>query len=430
MASDSTVRATYEPSKGAALYSIRCTFKGCSKIFFAGSQDSTFCRQHKTSTIYNKALDLRKSNKSTSSGRSKPGKRLFSRIRPQPLTKLQYIEQCEQGPQPSGPGEKIGRNRISDHSQPGSLLEADPISKSPTSPREDIRLPDRKRKRASSAGNGSIGVSLANGPVLMLIPKSDIQSSEAAAESKEDCMMTGAINEPSTGNKMNFTLMGETIERWSTKTSMASSSPKDLSTREKSLFESRMSSEELEGPRSQEIGDGNTEVVLEQRNSSRSPLISQLQPANFVESSRRVNLFSEKEHNLDQYLAAFKPSSARQDVVSIADAEKMAWGHINPRIAWARDGKGRRREQRQDIATRPGRRKAQFGKILTKEMVKERRAKGWHPNQNKQSGVESEDPLEQLFGIPRNVGPKYNNGDLFMETKHTGKARKAWKVDS
>jgi len=77
------------------------------------------------------------------------------------------------------------------------------------------------------------------------------------------------------------------------------------------------------------------------------------------------------------------------------------WGNIDPRVSWPKQhSEGWLAEKRLEIRARSGR-KANFGKLLTPQVVKERKENGWNLHQNRKM-VEDFDgakALEALFGI-------------------------------
>jgi hypothetical protein len=104
--------------------------------------------------------------------------------------------------------------------------------------------------------------------------------------------------------------------------------------------------------------------------------------------------------------------------------ESQIWGHIDPRAAWPKEPSAEWLfEKRQEIEARGGR-KANFGKLLTAQVVKERQEKGWGIHQNKDvvDNERSEDSaraLEELFGITNIDGlePGIRDGQLVMAEK-------------
>jgi hypothetical protein len=97
------------------------------------------------------------------------------------------------------------------------------------------------------------------------------------------------------------------------------------------------------------------------------------------------------------------------------------WGHIDPRIAWPRKmTEEERQEKIKEIESRGGR-KANFGKILTAQVRKERAEKGWSIHQTSEWRSEEEcnemdRRLEELFGKDGlgNCVPGIRNGRLVM----------------
>lgn len=112
---------------------------------------------------------------------------------------------------------------------------------------------------------------------------------------------------------------------------------------------------------------------------------------------------------LDSFLYA-KPVTKKSTLTEVAD--KMHWTHLSPRHKWpeVRDEGWFERKQA-EIKVRGGR-KAQFGMVITAEIFKERREKGWEKHQNKPLSVSNRffDPP----GMPEKVEPILVNGKLAM----------------
>ena len=113
------------------------------------------------------------------------------------------------------------------------------------------------------------------------------------------------------------------------------------------------------------------------------------------------------------------------------------WGHIDPRAAWPRRmTEEERQEKIKEIEARGGK-KANYGKILTAQVRKERAEKGWNIHQTSEWRSEEECKemdrrLEELFGIEGlgNCVPGIRNGRLVMieqlepEEPQTGPGRR------
>jgi hypothetical protein len=131
---------------------------------------------------------------------------------------------------------------------------------------------------------------------------------------------------------------------------------------------------------------------------------------------------------LDSFLYA-EPVTKISTLTEIAD--KMHWTHLSPRHKWpeVRDEGWLERKQA-EVKARGGR-KAQFGKVITAEIFKERREKGWEKHQNKPLSVSNRffDPP----GMPEKVEPILVNGKLAMadatpEAKGL-ESRRLWMVE-
>jgi hypothetical protein len=105
---------------------------------------------------------------------------------------------------------------------------------------------------------------------------------------------------------------------------------------------------------------------------------------------------------LDFFLAKQRePISQSQP--SQEQLSKQIWGHIDPRTQWPNElSEEWLAEKRREIDARGGR-KANFGKLLTAQVVKERRDNGWGVHQNKEideeKRMQTARHCEELFGI-------------------------------
>ena len=105
-------------------------------------------------------------------------------------------------------------------------------------------------------------------------------------------------------------------------------------------------------------------------------------------------------------------------------AETQIWGHINPNKVWPKETSEEwLAEKRQEIDARGGR-KANYGKLLTAQVRKERMEKGWHIHQNSEAVPdekikETAKRMEELFGIKGidELIPGVRNGRLVMMEK-------------
>ena len=127
----------------------------------------------------------------------------------------------------------------------------------------------------------------------------------------------------------------------------------------------------------------------------------------------------------------FQPTP--QDLV-----ETQIWGHINPTKLWPRvTSEEWLNEKRREIDGRGGR-KANYGKLLTDQVRKERMEKGWHIHQNSEpvpdeKMKETTRHMEDLFGIKGidDLIPGVMNGQLVMMEKpmdENGKKKRKAKV--
>jgi hypothetical protein len=112
---------------------------------------------------------------------------------------------------------------------------------------------------------------------------------------------------------------------------------------------------------------------------------------------------------LDSFLYA-KPITKKSTLTEIAD--KMHWTHLSPRNKWPEVREEGWFERKQAEIKARGGRKAQFGKVITAEIFKERREKGWEKHQNKPLSVTNRffDPP----GMPEKVEPILVSGKLAM----------------
>jgi hypothetical protein len=105
-------------------------------------------------------------------------------------------------------------------------------------------------------------------------------------------------------------------------------------------------------------------------------------------------------------------------------AQTQIWGHINPSVIWPKEQSEEwLAEKRQEIDARGGR-KANYGKLLTTQVRKERAEKGWNIHQNSEAVsdakmAETARHMEELFGIKGidDLIPGVRNGQLVMMEK-------------
>lgn len=101
--------------------------------------------------------------------------------------------------------------------------------------------------------------------------------------------------------------------------------------------------------------------------------------------------------------------------------ETQHWGHVDPQVVWPKKHSEEwLAEKRKEIEARGGR-KANFGKLLTAQIIKERREKGWGIHQNKdivddEKSEEAAKALQELFGIKDidDLEPSMSGGQLVM----------------
>ena len=140
-----------------------------------------------------------------------------------------------------------------------------------------------------------------------------------------------------------------------------------------------------------------------------------------VEAKRKRKAAAYDGSILDVFLA--KQRDAGPDVQPTAQElfKTQIWGHIDPRIAWPKElPPGWIEEKRREIDARGGR-KANFGKLLTARVKKERQDKGWGMHQKKdvvhtERTNEHKKHLEELLGIKDldEYDPGVRDGHLVM----------------
>ncbi|KAH7356454.1 hypothetical protein BKA65DRAFT_494733 [Rhexocercosporidium sp. MPI-PUGE-AT-0058] len=107
-------------------------------------------------------------------------------------------------------------------------------------------------------------------------------------------------------------------------------------------------------------------------------------------------------------------------------SETQNWGAIDPRTVWPKRWNAAQKEEKMIEIQARGGRKANFGKILHPQLVKERLERGWdiHQSGEKRDDDETREmiqKLEELFGVPEgtmgNCVPKTIGGKLVMQER-------------
>ena len=143
-----------------------------------------------------------------------------------------------------------------------------------------------------------------------------------------------------------------------------------------------------------------------------------------VEAKRRRKAAAYDSSVLDSFLA--KQRNADPDVQPTAQElfKTQIWGHIDPRVVWPKEQSAEwLEEKRREIDARGGK-KANFGKLLTAQVRKERRDNGWGIHQRKdivhtERTDEHKKHLEELLGIKDldEFEPGVRDGQLVMIEK-------------
>jgi hypothetical protein len=160
-------------------------------------------------------------------------------------------------------------------------------------------------------------------------------------------------------------------------------------------------------------------------------------PLNSIEAIRAQRAANFDTSELDSFL--FKQAQPKSEEQPTAKEllSTQIWGHIDPRVAWPKKMTPQEiQEKIKEIEARGGK-KANFGKILTAQVRKERADKGWHIHQTSERRSEAEcnemdRRMEELFGREgiANCVPGIRNGRLVMieqleqEEPLTGAARR------
>jgi len=160
------------------------------------------------------------------------------------------------------------------------------------------------------------------------------------------------------------------------------------------------------------------EVILGDSNSEEISSTTLLEP---LEAKRQQRAEAYDSSALDSWLKTQSLPEPEYPPTSEELAKTQMWGHIDPRIKWPKDHSERwLTEKRKEIEARGGR-KASFGRLLTAQVVKERRERGWGIHQNKdvvedERSVEGARVLEELFGVRGidNFEPGVRDGQLIM----------------
>ncbi|KAA8571522.1 hypothetical protein EYC84_001522 [Monilinia fructicola] len=145
--------------------------------------------------------------------------------------------------------------------------------------------------------------------------------------------------------------------------------------------------------------------VTQKEQQHNAPLYGDYKP-HTIEYKRQLRAKTYDPTILDHYLSLQIESQARAEVEREQNfmpqpdvaAKTQIWGNIDPRVVWPKEQpEGWYETKRKEIDARGGK-KANFGILLTAQVRKERSARGWHPNQNKDY-------------VPKN---ERNGGSLFV----------------
>jgi hypothetical protein len=115
----------------------------------------------------------------------------------------------------------------------------------------------------------------------------------------------------------------------------------------------------------------------------------------------KVSTFDES--ILDSYL--LKQSQPKSEPTTRELLDGQIWGAVDPRVAWPKPMTTYAYEEKQKEIQARGGRKANFGKILTAQVRKERADQGWHIHQRGELRDDEEtrimrEKLEELMGKP------------------------------
>lgn len=150
-----------------------------------------------------------------------------------------------------------------------------------------------------------------------------------------------------------------------------------------------------------------------------------------IEAIRRAKAHRFDESVLDKFLAPPIQTNRTPQPNTFDIINGQRWGHIDPRQAWPADNVDWLAEKQKEIEARP-KRKANFGKVLTVQNIRERREHGWQVHQNKElppRDYKGYGHVEELFAIKgiEELEPSVRNGVLVMAEKvidESGKRRK------
>ncbi|KAE9377702.1 hypothetical protein N431DRAFT_328217 [Stipitochalara longipes BDJ] len=160
-------------------------------------------------------------------------------------------------------------------------------------------------------------------------------------------------------------------------------------------------------------------------------------PPNTIEELRAQRAANFDTTELDSFLFKQAQPQSEEQPTNKELLSTQIWGHIDPRVAWPkRMTEEERQEKIKEIEARGGK-KANYGKILTAQVRKERAEKGWNIHQTSEWRSEEECKemdrrLEELFGTEGlgNCVPGIQNGRLVMieqlepEEPQTGPGRR------
>jgi hypothetical protein len=155
-----------------------------------------------------------------------------------------------------------------------------------------------------------------------------------------------------------------------------------------------------------------------------------------LEEKRKQKAATFDSSELDLFLTKQAEPQSDEQPTPQELAKTQIWGHIDPRVAWPKEmSEEELAEKRREIDARGGK-KANYGKLLTAQVRKERKEKGWNIHQNSEAVpsdimAETARHMEELFGvkIDDTLVPGVRDGQLVMMEKpvdDTGKrGRKA-----
>ena len=158
---------------------------------------------------------------------------------------------------------------------------------------------------------------------------------------------------------------------------------------------------------------------------------------NSIEAIRAQRAANFDTTELDSFLVKQAQPESDEQPTSKELLNSQVWGHIDPRVAWPKKMTPEQiQEKIKEIEARGGK-KANFGKILTAQVRKERADKGWNIHQTSERRSEEECKemdrrLDELFGTEGlgNCVPGIRDGRLVMieqlepEEPQTGPGRR------